>query len=222
MIKFPPFRVALGVLFFLSGSFLTALGAEVQDHLLSGSKFVQDKKYKEAAREFQTAVDLAPEDPEANYLLGLALARAGDLEGAVRYGLKAAQLKPGYAVYYILGLVYSNQGKFDKAVEAYDSALGHNPKSYEAWYQLGKVHSTTLAFDKAVEAFQKAAELNPKFPDAYQGLGSAHYWTENLSAALQQVDALNKLGFVTEAKELENWIRNKEAKKKKGRAEPLR
>ena len=66
-----------------------------------------------------------------------------------------------------------------------------------------------------MEAFQKAVSNNPKFPEAYQGLGSAHYWSGNLTAALQQVDELSKLKFDAKAAELERWIKDKEAKKKK-------
>ena len=189
--------------------------AQTQDHMLSGSQFVKGKKFKEAVREFQIATGLAPDNAEANRLLGLSLAQTGDLDKAAEYSLKAAQLKPNYGTYYLLGLIYANQSKYDRSVEAYEQALKLNPKSYEAWHQLAKVHTTMVRFDKAVEAYQKATELNPKFPDAFQGLGSAYYWSENLTAALQQVDALNKLGFADKAAELERWIKDKEAKKKK-------
>jgi len=150
------------------------IGAELEDHLLSGSKFVQDKKYKEAVREFEVAVSIDPKSANANRLLALSLAKTGELDKAVEYAVKAVQLEPNYSVYYLLGLLYSNQGQFDKAAEAYEEALKLNPKSYETWHQLGKVYSTTLHFDQAAEAYKKAAELNPKFPDAFQGLGSAY------------------------------------------------
>ncbi len=193
---------------------LSVYAAETEDHMFSGSKFVQDKKYKEAVREFQTAVQISPDNAEANRLLGLSLAQTGDLDKAVEYSVKAAQLAPNYGTYYLLGLIYANQAKYDKSAEAYDQALKINPRSYEAWHQLGKVHTTTLNFEKSIEAYQKAADLNPKFPDAFQGLGSAYYWSGNLTGALQQVDELNKLGFTDKAAELERWIKNKETKKK--------
>lgn len=189
--------------------------ATVDEHLLSGSKFIQDKKYKDATREFETAVSLAPENADANRLLGLSLVRSGELDRATEYSLKAARLEPSYPAYYNLGLIYANQEKYERAADAYTQALELNPKSYEAWHQLGKVFATTLQFDKAVEAYSKAAQLNPKFPDAYQGLASAHYWTGNLAVALEQVDQLTKLGFAEKASQLEKWIKDKEAKKKK-------
>jgi len=215
MSKFLPARMPLPILLCLLGIAPMLSAAELDDHLFSGSKFAQDKKYKEAVREFEVAVNIDPKSANANRLLALTLAKTGELEKAVGYALKAVQLEPNYPTYYVLGLLYSNQGQFDKATEAYEQALKLNAKSYEVWHQLGKVYSTTLHFDKAAEAYKKAVELNPKFPDAYQGLASALYWSEDLTGALQQVDALNKLGFTEQATELKRWIKDKESKKKK-------
>ncbi len=210
----------LALLGILSCSICLAADQEQQkpdpkDFMQSGSKFVQDKKYKEAAREFQTAVNLDPNNAEAHLLLGLTLTNLGDFDKAIQSCLKSVELKPSYSGYYNLGVIYSNQGTYDKASEAYQKAIEQNPKSYQAWHQLGKVYATDLKFDKAIEAYQKAAQLNPKFPDAFQGLGSAYYWSGDLTMALQQVDELSKLKFEDKALELEHWIKNKEAKKKK-------
>lgn len=215
MIKFLPVRTVLPILLCLLGIAPILFAAELEDHLLSGSKFTEEKKYAEATREFEVAVSIDPNNANANRLLALSLAKTGDLDKAIMYGQKAVQLAPSYSVYYLLGLIYANQGQFEKAAEAYEQALKLNAKSYEAWHQLGKVYATTLHFDKAAEAYQKAAELNPKFPDAFQGLGSAYYWAGDLTGALQQVDTLNKLGFTEQASELERWIKDKESKKKK-------
>lgn len=196
----------------------TAWATTVDEQLFSGAKFIEQKKYKEAVREFEVAVALEPDNARANLLLGLTLANTGELERATKFSLKAVQLESSYSGYYNLALIYSNQEKYDQAVDAYNEALKLTPKSYQAWHQLGKVHATMLNFDKAVESYQKAALLNPKFPDAYQGLGSAFYWSGNLTGSLQQVDELNRLGFSEKAAELEGWIKDKEIKKKKAAA----
>jgi tetratricopeptide (TPR) repeat protein len=192
----------------------TAFCGTADEHILSGSKFAQEKKYQEAAREFEVAVQEDPENADARLLLGLTLANTGELDKAVQSTLKAIQLRPSYAAYYNLGLIYSNQNAFEDAVKAYEQAVILNPTSYQAWHQLGKVHASALDFKKAIQAYQKTVDLNPKFPDAYQGLGSAYYWSGDLASALQQVDALNKLHFENKAIELNDWIENKETKKR--------
>ena len=193
----------------------TAGAGEIEDHLLSGSKFAGEKNYKEAAREYENAVRIDPQNPDANLLLGLTLANTGDLDNAVRYSLASVQLKPSYSGYYNLGLIYANQGKYDLAVDAYEHAVVLNGKSYQAWHQLGLVYSTSLKFDKAVEAYNKVVELNPNFASAYQGLGSAYFWSGNTEAAYAQVAKLKELKLGGKAEELERWIKDKEAKKKK-------
>ena len=204
--------------FYLSGLIIltgNAGAADIQDHLMSGGKFAQDKKYQEAVREFQTAVQIDPKNAEANLLLGLTLANTGDLEGAVQYSLAAVQLKPSYSGYNNLGLIYANQGKYDKAVDAFKNAVSINPRSYEAWYRLGQVYAQSLDFQKAQEAYEKTIELNPNAAGAYQGLGSAYYWSGNTEAAYAQVAKMQELKLAGKAEELDRWIKDKESKKKR-------
>ncbi len=192
-----------------------AWAADVQDYLMSGSKFVQDKKIDEAIREFKNAVTVDPNNAEAHLLLGLALGSKKDLDQAIEHSLKSASIKPSYSAYNNLGLLYANKGQFQNGIDAYENALKLNPKSYTAWHQLGKLASSNANFTKSIEAFGKAIELNPKFPEAYQGLGSAYYMDGNMTSALQQVGRLEKMQFADKANELEKWIKSKEAKKAK-------
>ncbi len=192
-----------------------AFAAEVSDQLMSGSKFVQEKKYDEAKREFEAAISLDPQNAEAHLLLGLTLAAQKDLDRSLDATLKAIALKPSYSAYNNLGLIYANKGQFQKGIEAYENALKINAKSYVAWHQLGKLASSNADFTKAIEAFSQAIELNSKFPEAYQGLGSAYYMNGDMTSALQQVGRLEKIQFMDKAQELERWIKDKEAKKAK-------
>ncbi len=205
-------------LFFLLSLLMSVASAdasEIEDHIMSGNKFVQDKKYQEAVREYETAVKIDPKNATANLLLGLALANTQDLDRAAQYSTISVQLSPTYAGYYNLGLIYANQGKFDLAVEAYEKAVQLNDKSYQAWHQLGLVYSAALKFDKAIVAYNKVIELNPKFPAAYQGLGSSYFWSGDTPTAYAQVEKLKELKLVGKAEELERWIQDKELKKKK-------
>ncbi len=203
--------VLCGLLVFSGAAF----AAEVEDHLLSGSQFAKEKKYKEAAREYETAVKIDPQNADANLLLGLTLANTGDLDGALKYSQASVAIKPSYSGYYNLGLIHANQGHFDLAIEAYRKAVELNDKSYQAWHQLGLVYSAALQFDKAVEAFTKVVSINPKFGLAYQGLGSAYFWSGDTAAAYGQVAKLRELELGAKADELERWLKDKEAKKNK-------
>jgi tetratricopeptide (TPR) repeat protein len=192
-----------------------AAAADVKDYLLSGSKFVQDKKIDEAIREFENAISADPNNAEAHLLLGLALANKKDFDRAIDHTLRSVAISPSYSAYNNLGLLYANKGQFQNGIDAYENALKINPKSYVAWHQLGKIASSNADFTKAIEAFGKATELNSKFPEAYQGLGSAYYMNGDMTSALQQVGRLEKMQFKDKATELESWIKDKEIKKAK-------
>ena len=203
------------LLLFLIGCMMTfqALAADASNQMLSGSKFVQEKKYDEAIREFEAAVSLDPENAEAHLMLGLTYAAKRDLDKALEHTQRSITIKPSYSAYNNLGLIYANKGQFQNGIEAYEHALELNPKSYAAWHQLGKLASSNANFTKSIEAFTKAIELNPKFPEAYQGLGSAYYMEGDMASALQQVNRLEKIQFLDKSKELEAWIKEKEGKK---------
>jgi tetratricopeptide (TPR) repeat protein len=197
----------------LSLTTVHAAPVDITDHLMSGNKLVQEKHYKEAAREYETAVQLDPQNADANLLLGLTLTNTGDLERAVQYTQASIKIRPSYSAYYNLGLIYANKSRYQDAMAAYQNALKLNPSSYLGWYQLGLVYSTDLQFTKAIEAYQKVIELNPKFAQAYHGLGSAYYWNGDLASAMAQVGKLKKLKLAARSEELAKWIKNKELKK---------
>ncbi len=189
--------------------------ADASTQILSGSKFVQEKKYDDAVREFEAAISLDPQNAEAYLLAGLTYAAKKELDLAIDRTQKSIVIKPSYSAYNNLGLIYSNKGQFQNGIDAYENALKLNPKSYTAWHQLGKLASSNANFQRSIEAFRQAVELNPKFPEAYQGLGSAYYMEGDMTLALQQVGQLERLQFLEQAKELEKWIKDKEAKKTK-------
>ncbi len=194
---------------------INAWAADIQDHLMSGQKFLQNNKIDEAIREYENAITVDPENADAHLLLALALSSKKDLDRAIKHSLKSASIKPSYNAYNNLGMCYGNKGELENGITAYENALKLNPKSYVAWHQLGKLASSNANFTKAIEAFGKAAELNSKFPEAYQGLGSAYYMNGDMTSALQQVGRLEKMQFKDKATELEKWIKDKEAKKAK-------
>jgi tetratricopeptide (TPR) repeat protein len=205
--------ILFGVFFVVN--LCAAEAAEIQDHVASGNKFVQEKNYKQAVREYETAVQKNPKDADANLLLGLTLANTGELERALQYTQAALQIRPSYSGYYNLGLIHANNGMFAQAAEAFENAVKTNPSSYQAWHQLGLVYASDLKFEKAIEAYQKVIELNPKFAQAYQGLGSSYYWNGDKESALAQVTKMRELKLETRAQEHELWVKDKETKKMK-------
>jgi tetratricopeptide (TPR) repeat protein len=193
----------------------TAFAAtELEQRIQKGNEFVQKKEYKKAAAEYEGAVQTDPKNAKANLLLGLTYANIGELEKAIRYSQASISAEPTYAAYHNLGLIFANQGNYEKAVEAYTKALEFSPASYRTWYQLGLAHSANGNFKKAIESYNKAVGANPKMAEAYLGLGSAYYWSGEPVLAREQARQLRGIKMKEKARQLEEWIDKNDEKKK--------
>jgi tetratricopeptide (TPR) repeat protein len=57
------------------------------------------------------------------------------------------------------GLDFMNQGKYEDAIEAFDSAINSDPQYVEAWYNKGLALQSLGRHDEANAAFARAKEL---------------------------------------------------------------
>lgn len=187
-----------------------AAAGEFEEAVLKGSRYVQDKDFKNAILEYKKAVKLKPSNPKALLLLGLTYANAGDFDKAIEYTEKAAAREPSYTVYHNLGLIYANRRDYNKGVENYKKALDINPASFRDWYQLGLLEASQNNFEEAIRCYYKALEHNPYFADAHLGLGSAYHWLGDKEKSKEQVQKLKTLDRI-KAQALEEWLAVKES-----------
>ena len=67
------------------------------------------------------------------------------------------KLDPDYAkVYFNLGLVYEEQGEWDKAIEQHRKALDFNPDDFQVHYNLARGYDATKDGSKAIKHIRKA------------------------------------------------------------------
>ncbi|GJL79264.1 MAG: hypothetical protein NPINA01_22530 [Nitrospinaceae bacterium] len=82
----------------------------------------------------------------------------------------------------------SEQGQFEKAVEAYRKSTELNDKSPVAYYNLGIAYKGLQELEKAVEAFKKTVELEPTHMDARISLGNVYNRLNQWEAAIGQLN----------------------------------
>lgn len=70
--------------------------------------------------------------------------------------------------HFYLGVVLSQQGKLEDAIQAYRAALRLEPNLAEAHWNLGLIYAHLKRFNEAIAEFQRFIELNPNAPDAAQ------------------------------------------------------
>ncbi len=142
-----------------------------------GDAYISAKKYPEAIEAYNKAIALKPKD--GGYLSGLAnaYAKTGQNDKAVENYNAAAEAEPAHAATYIFneGAVFTNTGKVDDAIAAFNKVIALDPNKAEAYYWKGvnMVGKATTGKDGkfvappgTAEAFQKYLELKPDGPNA--------------------------------------------------------
>ncbi len=125
----------------------------------AGVNLARLKDFDQALRLLREAVELGPNDSQANYTLGLVLYTQAEIEVSyrpdspraresfretVRYCRKAAELKPDFANAYLFwGLALKQLGEVASAVEPLRKGLVADPNHFELNLTLGQVLAAT-------------------------------------------------------------------------------
>jgi superkiller protein 3 len=120
-----------------------------------------------------------------HYNRGVELHRSGFLNKAILEYKEAIvadeHMEPAYSN---LGLVYTAQKSWSKALEAFDKALAMKPDRTTSLNGLGTVLYAMKRNDEAMEKWKKAIEIDPNFASAYYNMGNAYETQEKHREAL--------------------------------------
>jgi len=107
--------------------------AVAQNYLGQGIAAYKDRKFAEAAGNFQLAVGRNPRDVKAQHYLGLASARAGDVRAAVKAIEAALVIEPhNGTLLKDAGAIFRQAGLLLKAEKAYQEAIRWDPAAGDA------------------------------------------------------------------------------------------
>lgn len=131
------------------------------------------------ARLLERAIELAPNDHQAQFLLGRAYQKRQQPEQAAEAFERAIRIKPDAAPYYTeLGrLLASGSAGAEQAARAGEvlaEAIKIDPASASALFELGKLRMGQGRLDEAAEHLRRAIEAEPEFYEAYYVLGQLH------------------------------------------------
>ena len=118
----------------------------------------------DASTFFQRSAELAPQDSNIFFNLGVIYKKLGRLKEAEESYKKAISIKPNYAnANNNLGVIYRKLDRIIEAEQCYMQAVSSDPNHYCAFYNLGIVQARLGKIEEAEKNYQQAILLNPNF-----------------------------------------------------------
>jgi tetratricopeptide (TPR) repeat protein len=144
-------------------------------HVLSldnlGNAYRAGKQWDEARKVLEFALEVAPDDPEAHYSLGMVFAQTGDTEKAYEHLQRALKARPDYPeALNNLGILYLMTRRRDEAIASFEQCIRVAPGFDQAYLNLARVYALEGAQDKARNVLSDLLQQRPDHPQAKQML----------------------------------------------------
>jgi type IV pilus assembly protein PilF len=192
-------RIMLVVIMTLAVSCATTSKKDIQQaqaHYKMGVSHYAGGNIQAAFVEFQTALNLDPDNKDVHNYLGVVYRRLGDLNAAEEHFLKATAIDPEYSdALNNLCLVNYETRQYERAVDNCKKAL-ENPlyaSPDKAFYNMARAHYRLGNFDAAIDAYQEALKRVPGLYPAYYGLALCYNAKEEYGMAAEALGEAMRL-----------------------------
>jgi tetratricopeptide (TPR) repeat protein len=129
---------------------------------------IDEGKLAESVALFEEARKLDPEDIVYPYELALAKYQLKDYDGAVKLLKELVKKKKANGrVYAMLGNVYDDMGKTQKAIDTYEEGIKLFPEVGNIYMERGLVEMKRKEYDKALGYFEAGIKADPLYPSNY-------------------------------------------------------
>ena len=150
-------------------------------HLSLAQIYSAEKKWPDAQKEFEAAIEL---DPHGTTTLG----QYADFLVARGQSARATTLVQQYVSanpnngngHQILGTLYFGDKNYSAAQTEFERAIQLDPKNVQAYLRLGKVFEATGQLDTAIAQYQKALDLQPKHAPLATMVGNLYLQKDDL------------------------------------------
>jgi len=157
---------------------------QVPTYYSLANALLREGEREKAIRNYQAALEIAPDHGPAHFHLGIALKEKGDRQAALHHFQEAVRWRPDNAqARFQLAMLELERGQLDSARRQFQKAVRLRPDFAEAHCGLG---NTLVALNRpeAAEAhFLRALELDPVDPPSLNGLGVACMQRQKFAAA---------------------------------------
>jgi tetratricopeptide (TPR) repeat protein len=157
-----------------------------QKYLESGSKYFERGRYREAAIEYENAIQIDKGYADAHHQLALAYMKQAIWNGAYQELSKTVELQPANTKAELeLGNLLLAGRQFKQAQFWAETALGHDADSADAHVLLANADAGLQNLEESLREMQKAIELAPDQPRSYVNLAILQLDAKDAVAAEQ-------------------------------------
>lgn len=133
-------------------------------HYLLGNQYSDEGNFVEAIAEYEKAISLASDFPEAENNLGFVLYKKGRFFDAIVHYENAIRTKPDYATAFNnLGVVYYAIGDYDKAVLSYGKAIELRPDYVKAHLNMASCYVKQGKYEEALVKYHEAKKIDKAY-----------------------------------------------------------
>lgn len=149
----------------------------------SGDFFVKRRRYQLALNSYLKLLEVEERYP---FLFNTALVyeKLQQLDNALIYFKKSANLKPGAKIYYIMGDIAKKRQKYTQAISYLNKAIRYDRKHLDAYRMLGAIKITQQQYQDAIQYYEKVAQSHPSQKE-YQNLAAAYQYNAQYGKALK-------------------------------------
>ncbi len=162
---------------------------QIAGYLSLAQLYQNQAKQEDAETMIDQALALAPDHPEAHFLLGQLREAQARIDTAIEQYRRVADLQPdaASAMYEHVGDLLIRQNRDDEAQEALQQAIHHNPDNAGAYFSLGTLYEQQGDLAQAAETYTHVIDLNPEYLDAYPALARIYGY----QASIPKLDQLS-------------------------------
>jgi tetratricopeptide (TPR) repeat protein len=161
-------------------------GESASDLIIRGIALCGQKKYDDALKLFERAVQLDPNSANAWFNVGYSHDAVGDFPQALVAWDRAINLdRDNAAAWTNKGSTLLKLQRYQEALDAFMTAIRIKDTYVFAWNGKGIALKELGRAEEAIDAYDKALELDPRFAYAWNGKGSALWSLQRLGEALK-------------------------------------
>jgi|GEM_PF-469913 len=179
---------------------------DATSYFKSGVMHASQEKFKEAEKEFRTALKLNNFDSDCEEALriindfnnkliseeyagvffkGAYYLVQGEHQKAIQEFEKAIQINPNYdAAYQNLGVTQLSSGRSEEAIINLQKAIQLNPNNAVNYFSLASLYQSLGKLQEALRNYQKSLEIDSDYVQACCGIGTSYMMLNNFKEAL--------------------------------------